>query len=243
MGAVQKTLRNLPAPGLWSFINFRLEAWYSSALNTMYSRRYLVFRWSTNCWYFDILSISALLILLLLPILDICTCRYCPIPSILIFDIGYTACWKWETKNNIHVLIFLSPLCYCFISFPFSFLFGDIFPFWKGYFPFGFFRVARWCALLVVRRPYIDVLSFPFTIFSFISSSSFLFYFVRVDGVTLRDAIVYSVLKGQGWRALSLCSVVRCSLSKAEYHCGKTKRSRWSILLIPSERSISGGRY
>ena len=124
----------------------------------------------------EILSISALFMPLVLPILDVCACRYCSVPSISIFDTEYTACWKkWENKttNNVNALISTyccssfshSQLLLFFLHFPFFLVVFS--PFWIGYFPFGFVRVARWCALLTARRSDIDVLSFTFAIFVF----------------------------------------------------------------------------
>ena len=58
----------------------------------------------------------------------------------------------------------------CFFSFC-IFLFLVIFPlFWIGYFPYGFFWLARWCVLLVAWRLYINALSFLFAVVSFLSS-------------------------------------------------------------------------
>ena len=60
-------------------------------MDTVETAQYSVFRDSlAYCLYFEILSISALFIVLVLPILDISGCRYWFIPSIWRFDTGYT---------------------------------------------------------------------------------------------------------------------------------------------------------
>ena len=75
------------------------------------------------------LCISAIFILIVRPILDICACPYCWIPSISRFGTGYPACWKWETEtpqqwNNAHYPLFaIAPF-----SFAFSFMLGYKFP-------------------------------------------------------------------------------------------------------------------
>ena len=54
--------------------------------------------------------------------IDIFAYRYCSIPSTSRYDTGYTACWKWEFKNNkqrprIYIIIFLSSYIRYFLSF------------------------------------------------------------------------------------------------------------------------------
>ena len=60
-------------------------------MDTVETAQYSVFRDSlAYCLYFEILSISALFIVLLLPILDISGCRYCLMHRIWRFDTDYT---------------------------------------------------------------------------------------------------------------------------------------------------------
>ena len=69
-------------------VDVQLILWvtqYFDGRRTVDTLRYSVFFWLTYCWYFAILSISALFILLILSILDIRACRY-SIPSISRFD-------------------------------------------------------------------------------------------------------------------------------------------------------------
>ena len=63
---------------------------YFDGWRTVGTLRYSEFWCFAYCWYFEILSISALFILLLLPLFDICVSLYCSISSISRLDTGYT---------------------------------------------------------------------------------------------------------------------------------------------------------
>lgn len=70
--------------------------------------------------------------------------------------------------------------------------------------------------------PFIWIGYFPLAWYPGIDS-----YFPMLHGVALCDSwlfnwVPYSVLKGQGWRAFNLRTVVQCLLSITEYNCGYT---------------------
>ena len=77
----------------------------------------------------ELLRISALFILLVLPILDICACQYRSILFIRysILHILHAESEKTKTTNTVKVLMSLSSLHFCFFSFC-RFLFFNTFP-------------------------------------------------------------------------------------------------------------------
>ena len=94
--------------------------------------------WDTNIFMVGVplilwdRNISALFILLVLPILYICACRYFSIPCISRFDIGYTTFWKNPNKNNKQrprIDIHLPPFSIASFLPALFFLYGNIFPF------------------------------------------------------------------------------------------------------------------
>ena len=138
------------------------------------------------------------------------TARY-PVFRDSILDILHADNEKTKTTNTVHALMPAFSLRCCFFRFFLFLSFCYHFPpFWIVHFPFDFFRVTRWCVQAVASCP--DIMSFLFP-----SPFSFSFWFsffrlnwIRIDGVTqwLFDRDPHSVLKAQGWMALSSCRVV-----------------------------------
>ena len=174
---------------------------------------------------------------------------------------------KVRNKNNkqrpyIDVQLLMSfspPPRYTLIAFfpHFLSLWHYFSPFWIGYFQFGFFRVARWCALPVARRSDLDVLSFTSAIyFSFCISFILRQYSISdtiVDNCSTGIRTAYWRVKGEGisvyavwcsvhWARLSITAAIRSTFG-GPYSLYYAIRSIFggSILLVLSNTQYFQG--
>lgn len=110
---------------------------------------------------------------------------------------------RQRTAGNIHGFIDVHILTVSFLS-AFSSLFLISYPFGIEYFNFGHFLSTHCCSSRVAWRPGIDMRSFPFASFSFLSIFLVFFYITSELTQLLYEQCVivypdtYNVMLGQG---------------------------------------------